>query len=355
MKQLLTVHRRIALQGPATPLEWGLFLLLLPWSVVYGVIGWLRNRSYDLGLMPSSAAAVPVISVGNLAVGGTGKTPAVDWLVKELIKLGKRPAVVSRGYGGHFSGDVGVVSSGSGPLLDARVAGDEPILIARRNPQVPVLIARKRSDGVRTAVERFGVDIVILDDGFQHRAMQRDLDLVLLDATRPLGNRWPLPAGLLREFPAALHRADLLLLTRASDSAPFEFAGKPVFRSRHQLTDGAVSLSGEVVPLTELQEKKLFAFAGIADPDGFFAALRNIGLQLEGQLALGDHCAYDNRQLAELRTAAESCDALVTTEKDAVKLRDDSFTLPCYQLPMNMQVENAAALLAAVRQKLWSE
>lgn len=270
MSRLLAFHRRIALQGPKLPLEWLLFLLLFPWAVLYGVVGWLRNKGYDWSLFASYRATVPVVSVGNIAAGGTGKTPVVDWLVKEFIRQGKHPAVVSRGYGGSFSGEVGIVSQGKGLLLNVEQAGDEPYLLARRNPAALVLIARKRSAGVQFAVDRLNADVVILDDGFQHRAVQRDLDLVLLDAANPYGNRWPLPAGLLREFPSALQRADLLLLTRSSEESGFRFANKMVYKSQHQLADGAISLDGEEVTFQQLKKKKICAFAGIAEPAGFF-------------------------------------------------------------------------------------
>lgn len=355
MKWLSQFHRRIALQGPKQPLEWLVLIILLPWSLLYGIIAWLRNKCYDWSLFASYAASVPVVSVGNLAAGGTGKTPVVDWLLKEFIRQGKRPAVVSRGYGGSFAGQVGLVSTGEGLLLDANQAGDEPYLLARRNPAAGVFIARKRAAGVRVAVDDFAADVVILDDGFQHRAVQRDLDLVLLDGANPFGNRWPLPAGLLREFPAALKRSDMLLLTRCDNERDFRPLAKPVYRSRHQLADVAVSLHGEQVTFEKLQSLKLFAFAGIAEPSGFFSALTAAGLSLQDCLPLSDHCGYEQSILAEINSASADCAALITTEKDAVKLRGDSFSLPCYQVPMTILLEDDQSFRTAVQQRLWSE
>ncbi len=355
MDALLHFHRRFALYGPLQPLEWVLFLFLLPFTIIYGVVGWLRNKCYDWCLLASDKVEVPVVSVGNIAVGGTGKTPVVDWLVKEFLAQGKRPAIVSRGYGGSFSGTVGIVSNGNGLLLDAAAAGDEPFLLSRRNPEAVVLIARKRSDGVRQAIDKFGADVIILDDGFQHRAVQRNVDLVLLDATRPYGNGWPLPAGLMREFPVSLQRADLLLLTRASGDSVFCCSDKPVFLSRHQLADMAVSLDGQVRPFQELSGQKLFAFAGIADPKSFFSALAAAGLHIEGSLPLGDHCRYDHQLGKEIEVAARGCDALITTEKDAVKLAAEMFNLRCYQVPMNVAIDNAETFKAELQQRLWSQ
>lgn len=355
METLRQFHRRVALYGAKGPREHLFLFLLLPLAFVYGGIVWLRNKCYDRGLFPSYRAEVPVISVGNLAVGGTGKTPVVDWLVKEFLQQGKRTAVVSRGYGGSFVGTVGIVSKGTGLLKQAAEAGDEPYLLARRNPEALVLIARKRADGIKVAVDSLAADIVILDDGFQHRAVQRDLDLVLLDANRPHANNWPLPAGLLREFPGALNRADLLLLTRTTDKSAYSLPGKTVFKSCHQLADNAISLDGQPLAFVQLSQLKLFAFAGIADPDSFFAGLAAAGLPIGGQLSLSDHCHYDDQLLAEIRAAAKGFDALITTEKDAVKLASGMFAVPCYQVPMSLEIENNDAFKAELIQHLWSE
>lgn len=354
LNKLLKLHRRIALQGAKCLSEWLLFLLLLPFSVLYGWIGLVRNYCYDCQILSSNGAEVPVVSVGNLAVGGTGKTPVVDWLLKEFLRQGKNPAVVSRGYGGNFAAEVGVVCAGEGPLLDADEAGDEPNLLARRNPQIIALIARKRAAGVQAAIEQFRADVVILDDGFQHRAVRRNLDLVLLDATHPCGNRWPLPAGLLREFPSALGRADMLLLTRADEGSSFQFADKPVFTSKHQLSDYAVDLTGKQIDFRELQGLNLCAFAGISDPAGFFDALRDAGLQLADCLPLGDHCNYDQKTLQRVQMSAGGCDALLTTEKDAVKLSDELFSIPCYQVPMTIVIDAEESFKSQLQNRLWS-
>ncbi len=353
MTALLQRHRKIATVGAEHPIEWLLFLLNYPKGVVYGCLGWLRGCCYDLGWFRSYRAEVPVVSVGNLSAGGTGKTPVVDWLVKDFIRQGKRPAVVSRGYGGSFTGDVGVVSDGKELLLSVAEAGDEPILLARRNRSLKVLIARKRAAGVKFAVTDLGADLIVLDDGFQHRAVKRDLDLVLLDALQPFGNRWPLPAGLLREFPIALNRADLVLLTRADEHS--EFAGKrqPVYKCRHQLAEEVVSLAGDSCLIADLQSSKVFAFAGIAAPESFFYSLEKAGLDLIGTMSLGDHCDYNGSTLAEICAAAEGCNALLTTEKDAVKLSTEMFPVPCYQVPMDIVIENQEAFRAEL-QRLWS-
>lgn len=355
MARLEALHRRLANQGPKNYPERCLLCLLLPFSLLYGMISWLRGKCYDLGWFSSYRAAVPVISVGNLAVGGTGKTPVVDWLLKAFLKQGKRPAVISRGYGGSFAGDVGLVSAGNGVLLSAAEAGDEPFLLARRNPQALILIAKKRSAGVRSAVAEHAADVIILDDGFQHRAVARDLDLLLLDGRRPFGNGLPLPGGILREFSGALKRADLLLLTRSEPRTAGNFSAKPSWTSQHQIADYAVDLTGDQVSFAELQGKKLLAFAGIADPDSFFNALSAAGLCIAEKLSFGDHAEYDTESLATLVSQAKGCTALLTTEKDAVKLAADMFSMPCYQVPMTIVINREDELLAEITQRLWRE
>lgn len=348
-------HRQCVLHGPKNWWERGLFALLLPVSLVFGLVGWLRGKAYDYGLFSHYHARVPVISVGNLAAGGTGKTPAVDWLVKAFLHQGQKPAVVSRGYGGSFTGEVGVVSDGKSLLLSPFEAGDEPYLLARKNPQALIVIARKKAAGVRLAVERYAASVVILDDGFQHRRVARDLDLVLLDATHPLGNGLTLPAGLLREFPSALQRADLLLLTRAQQPVENKVYSKPSWTSCHRLADYAVSLSGEKVPLVQLQGKKLAAFAGIALPSTFFEALTASGLNLQTTLELNDHAKFNRQTLAALDLFSRGCDALLTTEKDAVKLKTKMLKIPCYQVPMTLVIDRERELMAEITTRLWSK
>jgi len=354
MSNLAGLHRRLVVQGANNLWEWMLLLLLLPLSFFYGVVGWVRNLCYDYGLLPVYISSLPVISVGNLAVGGTGKTPVVDWLVKEFQKQGKHPAVVSRGYSGSFSGTVGIVSTGDEVLMMAAECGDEPYLLARRNPQCPVLISKKRVDGIKALEKLPNIDVIILDDGFQHRAVRRDVDLVLLDASRPLGNGWPLPAGNLREFSGSLKRADFLLMTRSGVQGQSDFMGFQTYNSQHQLADAVVSLNGGTIPVSQLKNLNLLAFAGIADPESFFTSLENMGLSLQRKLPFADHVEYQNQIMKQLHTQSVSVDALITTEKDAVKLSADMFELPCYQISMDINIDNSTELIESVTKRLWS-
>ena len=351
-------HKRLTETGPQGAAERLLVALLIPCGWGYGLLMWGRAALYRQGLFRIYRAPVPVVAVGNLAVGGTGKTPVVDYVVKELLARGRRVAIVSRGYGGSGLPGVGLVSAGdgTGPLLPASTCGDEPYLLARRNPAAVVLVAPRRAAGIARAVAAHGAEVIVLDDAFQHLAVARDLDLVLLDARRPLSNGRVLPAGRLREFPAALDRADLLLLTRSEGGeVPALPVTKPLCHCCHALDPLARSLSGEARPLADLAGRAVFAFAGIAEPESFFSALRGAGLTLAGSLPLPDHVVYDETTLARLRAAAAGAEILVTTEKDGVKLRADDLPLSCYEVPVTVAFAEAAPLAARLERLLKKE
>lgn len=353
MRTLLNWYRPVWMVGPRTSAQHLLYRVLSPFSELYGRVGQVRVALYRHGLLPSHAFPVPVVSVGNLAVGGTGKTPTVDWVARYCQEQGRRVAVVSRGYGGRGAGAVGIVSDGRQLLLGPEVAGDEPVLLARRNPQLIVVVASRRAQGVRTAIAEIGADLIILDDGFQHLAVRRDLDIVLLDAKHPLGNGRVLPTGLLREFPEALARGDLFILTRADGATVPPVLTGPVLTSRHRLADRATTLDGQPLPLDALRGKKLIAFAGIADPEAFFNDLRDQGLTLSETLAFPDHVTYNRPERA--RIAAAGGEALLTTEKDAVKLSATDFAAPCYQVPLKLTFDRPELLTAQLDRLLAKE
>ena len=345
MSGLHGFYRRMARNGPDSVAEQVVYLFLLPFSMIYREIMRLRAALYRWRVMPSYKAPVPIISVGNLAVGGTGKTPVTDYLIKFCLAQERRVAVVSRGYGGRKHNGVQVVSSGHGPLLDPELCGDEPYLLARRNPQALVLVSPKRANAVKRAVEEFDAEIVLLDDGFQHLAVKRDFDIVLLDSQHPLGNGQVLPAGLLREPVSALGRGDLFLLTRCDIEAGNDLpVSGPVLHCQHVLADHAFNLQGQQIPLTSLMGKKGIAFAGIAEPQGFFRILKEKGLDLVAEISFADHCTYGESELQQLATACLQADYLITTEKDAVKLSALNLPLPCFQVPLALEFQELGAL-----------
>jgi tetraacyldisaccharide 4'-kinase len=307
-----------------TPLRAVLRLLSLPYRG--GVAS--RNRFYDLGLLRQAKLPCPVISVGNLTVGGAGKTPTVILLANLLREKGRRPAVLSRGYGGSTSAPINIVSDKKSILMGWREAGDEPILIARATPGVPVLTGPKRHLTGRAAVEQFNADILILDDAFQHRQLFRDLDIVLINAALPFGNGQLLPGGPLREPKASLRRAHLLIRTGAEGDPiePLEKAasGLPFFRGIHRPKGIVQGRTGRLLPSASLQGQRVCAFAGIGRPEIFQRSLIALGAEVVSFRTFPDHHPYIRTDLDALRRLASEtgADRIITTEKDGVRLTD---------------------------------
>jgi len=298
-------------------------LLLTPVAAVYGLVVRARNRHYR---RPGVAwhPGTPVISVGNLTVGGTGKTPLVAWLAERLLELGRRPAILSRGYGGSAGAGPVVVSTGGGPRVSVEQAGDEPFLLARRVSRAVVVVGSDRRRGALAAANE-NADVLILDDGFQHRRLARDLDIVLLDADAPFGNRRLLPAGTLREPPSALARADLLVITRSRR----EGAHPEIERVVRRFNPGAPLLCADHRTLGFFDSRgrqatapqHALAFCGVGNPVRFKADLEQLGLRLSDFVPFPDHHPYSEAEIRSLeRRADELAAPLVTTEKDLVRV-----------------------------------
>lgn len=302
-------------------------LLLL--SFLYGAAVQLRNALYAIGLKRKKRLPARVISVGNITLGGTGKTPAVIEIAEMLIRNGGCPAVVSRGYGRRDESELIVVSDGRNIHAGAIDAGDEPLLIAARVPRAVVVVGSDRYRAGLSAIKSFGVDTIILDDGFQHLRLKRDLNIVLIDSVHPFGNRCLLPAGILREPVSGLRRADAVLITGSDgrvDALKSEIRGltkKPIFTARHEPLDITDIKTGEVRPLIALKGTKTFAFSGIARPERFGELLRSLGADLRGEASYSDHYQYTRQDLADIFLNASDSKAvmIITTEKDAVRLR----------------------------------
>lgn len=279
----------------------------------------LRNWLYDHGWKHSYRAAVPVISVGNLTVGGTGKTPCVEYVAKRLRERDLRVAILSRGYGGY--GEMGG-------------RNDEALVLEENLPDVPHLQGPDRVALARIAVEELDSQVLLLDDGFQHRRLARDLDVVLVDATNPWGYGHLLPRGLLREGPRSLRRAHLVLLTRCDQvttetvaeirAALQRYAPRvPLAEAMHRAVD-CINAEGAVTPLAALTQQPIVAFCGIGNPEAFRRTLLALGASIVAFRAFPDHHAYSRSNVDELRDWVRQSGAarmIVTTQKDLVKLR----------------------------------
>lgn len=318
-------------------------------SLIYRLIISLRNGLYDRQILKSVRLSCPVISVGNITAGGTGKTPCVIWLAKMLQRRGYQPAVISRGYGGKNVKPVNVVSDGKNILLGAEEAGDEPMLIALSLPGIPVVTGAKRAFTGRLAFEQFGANVLICDDAFQHRQIIRDVDIVLLDAERPLGNEHLLPRGELREPVEGLHRAGCILLTRAQSTTPVYAdvariagaSGIPIFRAAHRFKEMIREDKNRLLP-GALQGKKVCAFCGIAKPASFKKLLLDTGARILSFMDFPDHYIYNSGDLEAIQKhfSAQNADYWMTTEKDAMRLEGHpDFLKMIWTLRMEMEIQ----------------
>ncbi len=330
-----------------------LFLVGRIFSPGYSLVMVLRAFLYRKNiLLKSQRLSVPVISVGNLTLGGTGKTPMVRYVTRLLVDRGGRPAIVSRGYGGKAGGTVNIVSDGARILLSPDMAGDEPFMLAEALPGVPVLTGPERVRVARHAIQEFGANRIVMDDGFQHLAVRRDLDLVLFSARTLLGNGRVFPGGPLREPLSALGRAHCFVVTgvdsgnraKAEDFQRWlqgAFPGKPVFAGEYLPAGIWHSRQGKAYTLAEAREIPVFAFAGIANPDSFRQTLRQEGFSLAGFKEFKDHHGYTAHDVAALVTAAQTqgAKALISTEKDFVKLRPFFGEFPILALTIELRLD----------------
>jgi tetraacyldisaccharide 4'-kinase len=310
---------------PALPAHWWpLWAALAPAAMLYsGTLAirerWWRSRAAEAG--------VPVISVGNLTVGGNGKTPFTLFLASRMRARGLAVAIVSRGWGG-TSKTAGLVSDGTHLLMSPRLAGDEPVMMAKSFAG-PIAVARRRLDAVRMLSTQGHLDALILDDGFQHLRLRRHLDLILINAARGFGNGWMLPAGPLREPRSALSRADAIVLIdsgarqtpvlTAADLATSERS--PIFHAsiRPRTLVRANDAGWQEYPLM-LAGQRIVAVSGLADAAGFHAMLADLGATLVATFDFPDHHDYTPSDVENIISAALRADQIVTTEKDLVKL-----------------------------------
>ncbi len=319
---------------PEGPLGAVLAAALLPLSALYGLVVAARNVLYDLGILRVRRVEVPVISVGNITAGGTGKTPFVIMLAGLLARSGRKVAVVSRGYRrGKASKGPLVVSDGMGIKCAVDQSGDEPMLAASRLLKEGVLVL-VCPDRIKAAVaaREMGAKVVVLDDGFQRRSLYRDIDIVLLDHKKPFHNGFLLPSGLLREPPSSLRRADMVVMTRAGEDGTRDTVGRrtrpgvPVITARHRpgaLLDYGEWRKGTGRAMVEGVSGPVLLFSGIANPGSFEESAASGGLKIGAHLRFPDHHHYAPGDLKKLEAAAAGYAALVTTEKDAVRLPEE--------------------------------
>jgi tetraacyldisaccharide 4'-kinase len=327
--------------NPPTP---SLASLLHGISTFYGAAQRLRATCYRYRVLPSRELPCKVISIGNITVGGTGKTPMTIHVAAEIKRAGFKVVIISRGYKGSAEKHGGIVSDGRTLYMDAAMAGDEPYMIACRLKGVPVVVGKNRFTAGMLAISQFQPDVIVLDDAFQHLKLKRDIDLVLLDHMHPFGNSRLLPRGVLREPVSSLARSAACILTRyrvGADEALMSSVariqvlvpGVPVFISSHvpywyaihrgeHNSFEAVSDVFSADDLKQIKHCKVFCFSGLARNDDFQHTVKDLGFKVAGVLEFSDHHPYTEEDLATiLRCAGDTgADRLITTEKDQARI-----------------------------------
>ncbi len=310
--------------------------LLIPFSLLYLAIIHIRNFLYEKKVLKQVELSAKVISVGNLTTGGTGKTPVVIEFARYLKeKTNKKIVVLSHGYGGKlYKKGVNVISNGNKILLSAELAGDEAYIIAENLKGVPVICGKNRIEAGKLAIKKFGAEIILLDDGFQHLRLKRDLNILLFDCSLICGNGFILPAGPLREPLSEIKRADKVIMVNKNsfNSSVSDLCNS--FTSKIRLKFNKPAFSCSVVPDKIIRIKdsktvensglKVFAFAGVANPSSFFSFIEKSGFIISGKSIFDDHYNYTEKDIEALIKEAhvKKADCLVTTEKDAVKIKD---------------------------------
>jgi tetraacyldisaccharide 4'-kinase len=336
-----------------------------PWRYALGPLAWAyraalagRRAAYRLGVVRTYRVGVPVVSIGNLTVGGTGKTPAALWLGEALAGIGLHPAIVSRGYGGMLGKRVATVGTGEHALVTPEEAGDEAVLLAERFAG-PVVCGADRLVAARTAVAEHGADVILLDDGFQHWRLGRDFDLVLVDGAAGFGNGALLPAGPLREPLGALARAGAIVVTKAAsatrvtDVLERRAAGVPVFAA-DLVARSLVQLEGRSLvarPLGVLAGRRVVTVSAIARPESFYELLGQWDVRPVEVLEYPDHHLYSQGDWQHITQAAHRADLVVCTEKDLVKLRRFPFardTLVALRVDFALSAGDSQALLELI-------
>jgi tetraacyldisaccharide 4'-kinase len=363
-------------------------LALAPLGMLYGAVTRARLRLYRSGILKTEKVGVPVVSVGNLTAGGTGKTPLVEWAARTLAGEGLRACVLTRGYGRADEGRRVVASDGARVLAEVAECGDEPRLLAERLLGVASVVCdRDRAAAARWARAELGARVFVLDDGFQHLRLARDLDIVTVDATAPWGGGHMLPRGRLREPASGLARADCVVITRAESAADLEGLRREVARlsggraavvTSRVRTRGLTLLGGAGFELESRVEGRsasdaearsasgaegrsafaasdvaspVGAFCAVGNPRAFFEQLRREGFELCHTRAFPDHHAYTaaDAEAVSREAVARGARALLTTAKDAVKLRGFEFALPCYVVEIGLEFDDEALLLDLLR------
>jgi tetraacyldisaccharide 4'-kinase len=337
---------------------------LAPIGGIYGIFVKARNACYRRGILRRQQVGAPVISIGNLTSGGTGKTPLVEWTARELTSLGRKVCVLTRGYGRNNPRRQVIASDGKEILADPAQTGDEAFMLAEGlRGQAAVICNADRVSAAAWAIKNLGSNVFVLDDAFQHQQIARDLNILAVDATNPWGNRRSLPAGILRESIEELSRADCVIITRADlensrglrDEIETIHPGMPVLLSQmkhNQLRE--VGTNSRVMDSENIKALPAGAICGIGNPESFFQLLQREGYSLTYQRSFRDHHNFTQTDVDLIVREAQSkgASALLTTAKDAAKLRSLKIGLPCYAAEIEIEIEHHEVLRELILQAI---
>ena len=334
--------------------------VLPPLSLLYGAVTRTRLSLYQRGTFQTSKLDRPVISIGNITTGGTGKTPLVEWVARTIAARGKKVCILTRGYGRKDPHLQVIVSDGYGVLASPAEAGDEPYLLAMRlTGQAAVISSADRIAAGQEAIKDFGTECFVLDDGFQHLRLARDLNILTIDATNPWGGGSLLPYGRLRESPEGIRRADCVVITRCDQVTSVDalreeivrLAGEcPIFESQMRPVRVS-SLKNSAEQLAP--SARVAAFCAVGNPGSFFENVRRAGHEIALQKSFPDHHVYTQAEIDVIEKEAKNAGAgaLLTTAKDAVKLRTLSFSMPCYVVEIEIVIENVEEFTRLIMEK----
>ncbi len=345
--------------------EYIMAFMLSPLGWLYGKIINQRNEFYNKGTLKSHSLGVPTISVGNITVGGTGKTPLVAYIAKVLADKGEKVCIISRGYKRENEKERVLVSDGKEILADVKKAGDEPFELAKNLLGKAIVVSdANRVEAGHWANDKFGITVFLLDDAFQHLKVKRDLDIVTIDATNPFGNKKTLPAGILREPIQNLVRADLIIITRANLINNINNLKSEI--KKYNQTAQIISSQNKFAQVSAFEgtnsnlvlkkdSTSYLAFCALGNPNNFFEQLRKENFKLAHTKSFTDHHFYTQKDIDKLENLVreKKADALITTVKDAVKLKGLSLKLPCHiaqnQLIFDKEKELHEILHAALK------
>ena len=321
--------------------------IFYPLSLLYQIALFIRKSLYKIHFLETKSLPCKIISVGNITAGGSGKTPTVEYISRLLQSKGKKVGIISRGYRRNSKKTL-IVTDGKTKPKTWEAFGDEPYLLAQKLDNVPIIVGKSRYEAGTKMIENFNPDIIIMDDGFQHISLSRDLDIVLLNSKDTQTTHKLIPAGLLREPISNLSRADLVVLTKTNIHKPSDYLINiienmkcPTINNKIQLDDILINIKGEPNDLEIIKSKNVYIFSALGDHEGFERTMQKAGSIIVGHDKYPDHYIYnsDDLKMMEENAKKNGANIIITTEKDIVKIKDYNGKMDIYAVRMNMVFE----------------